>query len=344
MNSQSTFKLAPLTLAIAAALYPVQVVMAQEEKDDLVLEEVLVTATMRETSLQVVPQSITAFTSEEIKSRNLQTLDDLVAALPSLGLVSSQPGRNDLVYRGISSGSGEYYTDTQVAVYLDDSSISLISQQPWPHFVDIDHVESLPGPQGTLYGSASQTGTTRIITRKPTTEGVQGEAFAEVSSTKGGDMSYELNGMINIPIGDSFAIRAVAYRVDNGGWIDNVPYSAYRGPTEDGPQFDPTNADVVDDNINTQVLNGGRIAALWELSDDLSASLAIITEDSLSKGTWNSDPYFGDFEIVRFFDEYNEDNWTNIAFTIDADLGFASFLSVTSIFDRHIQYEWDRTH
>ena len=342
MNSQSNYKLAPLTIAIASALYPVQAVMAQDSESDWILEEVLVTATLRETSLQTVPQSITAFTSDEIRRNNLQSLDDLVQALPSLGLVASQPGRNDLVYRGITSGSGEYYTDTQVAVYLDDSSISLISQQPWPRFVDIDHVESLPGPQGTLFGSASQTGTTRIITNKPNPESLAGGFFAELSTTKGGEASYELNGYVNIPLSETFAIRAVAYRVDDGGYIDNVPGNAYRGPTEFGPQFDPTNADVVEDDFNDFVLTGGRISALWELSDDLKISLSVITEDSSTDGTWNSDPALGDFKIVRFFDEYKDDTWTNFSFTLDADFGFANFLAVTSVFDRDIKYEWDR--
>jgi outer membrane receptor protein involved in Fe transport len=340
MNEQS-LRLTPLAAAIAAVLYPVQPALAQEYNDP-VLEEVIVTAMLRETSLQVVPQSITAFTSEDILRNNLQSLDDLVNALPSLGLVNSQPGRNELIYRGVSSGTGEYYTDTQTAVYLNDSSISLISQQPFPHFVDLDWVESLPGPQGTLYGSASQTGTLRIITKKPNMDGVSGGAFAELGTTKGGDASYEVNGWVNVPIVDGLAIRAVGYYVKDGGWIDNIPHETYAGPTENGPQFVPNNHDIADDNINKRELTGGRISALWELSDDLSVTLAVISEDSHDDGTWNSDPALGDFKIVRFFEEYRDDTWTNVAFTVDADLGFAAFKSVTSIFDRDIKYEWDR--
>ena len=89
-------------------------------------------------------------------------------------------------------------------------------------------------------------------------------------------------------------------------------------------------------------MTGGRISALWELSDDLAITLAVISEDSTDDGTWSSDPALGDFKIIRFFDEYREDKWTNISFTLDADLDFAAFKSVTSIFDRDIKYEWDR--
>ena len=110
MNDQ-LIRVSPLAAAIAAVLYPIQPALAQDQDETSeasgVLEEVLVTATFRETNLHTVPQSIMAFTSVEIQTANLQNLDDLVRALPSLGLVNSQPGRNELEYRGISSGTGE---------------------------------------------------------------------------------------------------------------------------------------------------------------------------------------------------------------------------------------------
>lgn len=344
MNSHTKIKLTPLAASIAAAVYPSQPAVAQEEAEELILEEVYVTATLRETTLQVVPQSISAFTSVDIERHNLQNLEDVVRALPSLGLVNSQPGRNDLVYRGISSGSGEYYTDTQVGVYLDETSISLISQQPFPRMVDIERLESLPGPQGTLFGAASQTGTLRIITNKPNTDGVSGEIFGSLATTKGGDPSYEANGWVNIPLGDSFALRGVAYYVQEGGYIDNVLAHTFRGPTESGPDFATTNAAIVEDDYNEFELTGGRITALWNLSDELSVTLAVISESSTADGAWESDPSIGDFEVARFFDEYREDDWTNVGLTIQADLGFAAFTSNTSYFDRKIVYEWDNMY
>jgi len=342
MKEQS-LRITPLAAAIAAVLYPMQPALAQDQEyeDSPMLEEVLVTATMREVNLQRVPQAITAFTAVDIQRANFQNLDDVVKALPSLNLVNSQPGRNELVYRGISSGVGEYYTDTQTAVYIDDSSISLISQQPFPQFVDMERLESLPGPQTTLFGSASQTGTLRYITNKPNMAGVSGGVFGEVGTTKGGDASYQAQGWVNVPLSESFALRAVGYYAKEGGWIDNVAGTTYAGPTESGPQFDTSNKNVVEKNQNKRKLSGGRIAALWELSDDLSASLMIISEDTKDDGTWNVDPSLDEFEIIRFFDEYRDDKWTNYAFTIDADLGSIGFKSITSIFDRDIKYEWD---
>jgi outer membrane receptor protein involved in Fe transport len=340
MNDQ-TIRITPLAAAITAVLYPVQAAIAQEYEDP-VLEEVIVTATLRETNLQVVPQSITAFSNADIVRNNLQTLEDIVSALPSLNMVSSQPSQVNLIMRGVTSNAWEYYLDSQVSVYLDDTSIAAPSQQPFPYMVDIERVENLPGPQGTLFGSASQTGTIRVITNKPNTDGTSGGFFAEVATTKGGDPSYELNGWINFTITEGLALRAVAYRVDQGGYIDNVYQETFAGPLEDGPQFKPNNEDVVEKNFNQYTLTGGRVAALWELSEDLNVTLAVISEDKSDDGTWASDPALGDFEIARFFDEYRDDNWTNVSMTINADMGFASFLSATSIFDREIKYEWDR--
>ena len=343
MDALSPFKLTPLVAAIAAVLYPSQAAIAQDT-EELVLEEVLVTATHRVLSLQVVPQSITAFTTVDIERNNLQSLEDLVRALPSLGLVNSQPGRNDLVYRGVSSGSQEFYTDSQVAVYLDETPIAAISQQPFPRMVDIERVESLPGPQGTLFGAASQTGTLRIITNKPNTDGVSGQVFGALSTTKGGDASYEANGWVNVPLGESFAIRAVGYYVKEGGYIDNVLHPTFVAPFEGGLQFDGDNAAVVENNYNDYKLTGGRISALWEMNDKWSATLAVISESGKSDGAWESDPSLGDFKVARFFDEFRDDEWTSYGLTIEGDLGFASLVSNTSYFDRKITYEWDNMY
>ncbi len=343
MDRASLYKLSPLVAAIAAVLYPSQPARAQDAEASA-LEEVIVTATHRELSLQVVPQSITAFTTMDIERNNLQNLEDLVRALPSLGLINSQPGRNDLVYRGISSGSQEFYTDSQVAVYLDETPMAAISQQPFPRMIDIKRVESLPGPQGTLFGSASQSGTLRIITNKPNTDGFSGQVFSALSTTKGGDASYEVNGWVNIPLSDSFALRAVGYYVKDGGYIDNVLASTFAGPVAGGPQFDTTNAAVVEDNFNDYELTGGRISALWEITDDWSATLAIISESSTANGSWESDPSLGDFKVARFFDEFRDDEWTSYGLTINGDLGFAALTSNTSYFDRKIAYQWDNMY
>jgi outer membrane receptor protein involved in Fe transport len=343
MKFQPTNNVNSLAAGISLAIYPGQPASAQDFGDP-VLEEVLVTATLRTTSLQAVPQSISAFTGDDLLRNNIQTLEDAVRALPSLGLVALQPGRNDLVYRGISTGPGQFFTDSKIAVYVDDIPMSLASQQPFPHFVDIERLESLPGPQGTLFGAASQTGTLRIITNKPNLDGVSGSAYTEIATTKGGEPSFEVNGWVNVPIGDSVAVRAVGYYVDQGGYIDNIPGRTFVDPLPDGPQFDSTNASVVEENFNDSRKIGGRISALWDINENWSATISVISESLKNTGYWGSDPSLGDFKIVRFHDEVREDDWTNFGLTIQGDLGFATLTASTSYFDRKIYYEWDNMY
>ncbi|HSD68910.1 MAG TPA: TonB-dependent receptor plug domain-containing protein, partial [Woeseiaceae bacterium] len=190
------YSLTPLATAVIGALYPAASALAQssEEADSDGIEEIIVTATKREISLQDVPQSITAFSNADIEKMVFKNMEDYMKAIPSASLVNSMPGRNSLSMRGITTGSAEYRTDSQVAVYLDEQPITSISQQPEVRMIDIERIESLPGPQGTLFGSSSQSGTLRIITNKPNHDGFSGQADALVATTDGGDESYDFNG------------------------------------------------------------------------------------------------------------------------------------------------------
>ncbi|MDG1709154.1 MAG: TonB-dependent receptor plug domain-containing protein, partial [Emcibacteraceae bacterium] len=193
------------------------------ETDSGAIEVIVVTGTKRALNIQDVAQSITAFSTADIERRGILNMANVAAAIPSISLTSTRPGVNEIVYRGVSSGSGDWYKDSQVAVYLDDQPMTASTTQIDPRMVDIERIESLPGPQGTLFGSSSQTGTLRIITNKPSFERFSGQANGEVSTTKGGEMSYDFSGHINVPlVEDKFAIRVVGYKARDGGYIDNV--------------------------------------------------------------------------------------------------------------------------
>ena len=222
-SAKRGLKMKILTASIVAALYPVMPALAQDANDDLVLEEVIVTATKRELNMQTVPQSIQTFTNEQIIRANFISLTDMANATPSLTVVAEQPGRSSVKFRGISTGTQEFYTPSMVAVYMDETPLTFNSQQIWPAMVDVHHIESLPGPQGTLYGSASQAGTVRIVTQKPNHDGLSGEVFGRYYNTSGGDGSYDLQGWVNIPlVEDTLSMRLVAYQREEGGWIDNI--------------------------------------------------------------------------------------------------------------------------
>jgi iron complex outermembrane receptor protein len=340
-NGYSRLKL--LTASIFASLYPVTPALAQDaDNEEFMLEEVLVTATKREVNMQTVPQSIQTFTGDDVIRANFTSLTDLANATPSLTVVSDQPGRSSVKFRGISTGTQEFYTPSMVAVYMDETPMTFNSQQLWPAMVDIHHIESLPGPQGTLYGSASQSGTVRIVTNKPNHDGYAGEVFGQYYATKGGSGSYDLNGWVNIPlIKDTLSIRLVAYQRDEGGWIDNVYGETWVQP-DDRFQAKGNNADVVEKDQNNYKLTGARASILWDITENWQTSLSYVTEKGELDGAWGVDTYLGDGQITRFFDEYRDDDWYNASLIIEGDLGFATLTSSTSYLERDINYEWDR--
>ena len=332
----TSFQLKPLAVAIMAVHTPLAVVaqeQAEEEDTGRTIEEVIVTATKREADLQDVAQSITAFTTDDLERLRARDMKEYIDALPSVALVNSVPGRNSIVFRGVSTGSSEYRTDSMTAVYLDEQPLTTNSQQVDPWLVDIERIEALPGPQGTLFGSSSQSGTLRVITNKPDPGGFGAQVDASAYSTRGGEPSYDLSGHLNVPLADRLAMRVAAFVSQEGGYVDNVLGNDLAGTRD--------NADVVEDNFNEYGVSGGRIAALWELNDRWSVLAGVISQDSSTTGSWESDPALGDFKIVKFFDEYRDDDWHQTSLTFTGDLGGAEFSATTALFDRDITYEWD---
>ena len=309
--------------------------MAQDA-DSGQLEEIVVTATRRELNLQKVAQSVSAFSSADIERQKFRSVEDVVGALPSVSLTNNQPGRNEIVIRGITSGSDEFYTDSQVSVYLDDQPMTSSSQQVEVRLIDIERIEALPGPQGTLFGSSSQAGTLVYVTNKPDPTGFSAQFDGEIGTTKGGEESYDVSGHVNFPIADNFAVRAVGFFSEEGGYVDNV-----FGPTLMG---DSDNAALVEEDFNDYSIYGGRIAARWQINPEWESTLSLITQSSEADGSWESDPALGDYKITRFFGEWREDDWYQTSLNVKGDLGFAQLSLTGSYFDRDIKYEWDNAN
>ena len=324
-----------LALAVSAALCASPQGYAQQAKvNDLTLEEIVVTASLRKTNMQDLPQSITVLTTEDIEKAGYKEMGDYIRDLPSVTLAQQQPGRNNIVFRGVSTDAEDFYTDAQAGVYLDDQPITTNATQVSPYLVDIERVESLPGPQGTLFGSSAETGVLRIITNKPDPSGFSGQYSATGFATQGGAGSYEVDGHLNIPlIDDKLTARIVGFYSEEGGWIDNV-YGQDLA-------HDLNNANAVKSNSNKWTVEGMRLAALWTVNDKLDVLLNLTTQNDTTKGDWNSDPYLGDAKITRFIENSRHDNWYQAAMTVTADLGFAEFKSATAYFDRHMTYTED---
>ena len=329
------FRWGPFAAAMLLALQVPMSASAEENEDrSRTIEEIIVTATKREANMQDVAQSIEVFTTDKLERLGARDMKEYIDALPSVTLVNSVPGRNSVVFRGVSTGSSEYRTDSTVAVYLDEQPLTTNSQQVDPWLVDIERIEALPGPQGTLFGSSSQSGTLRIIANKPNFDGWSGQMDAYVAATSEGDPSYDVSGWVNLPpLGNSLAVRAAGFFSHEGGYIDNVLGSDLAGLRD--------NADVVEDDFNVYEVSGGRVSALWDVNDRWSVLFAGIVQNSTTEGSWDSDPELGDFKVTKFFDEYREDDWYQVAMTITGDLGFAELSATTASFDRDIAYEWD---
>ena len=339
------YMLTPVSAAVIAALNPGSAALAQDdEQSSRGIEEIIVTATKRSIPLQDVPQSIQAFSQDDIEKMVLNDMEAYTRAAPSATLTASRPGKNVLTMRGISTSASEWRTESRVAIYLDEQPITSISNQPDVRMVDIERIEILPGPQGTLLGSSSMSGAMRIITNKPNFDGFSGTVNASVATTDGGDPSYDLNGVLNIPlIDDKLALRVVGYVAEDGGYIDNVLSETLSGvPAAHSGRIN--NAELVEENQNVYEISGGRVSALWKMSEKWQADFGAIYQTSRSDGTWQSDDSLGDYEVARFHKEWRDDDWWQVSATFTGDLGFAEFTSTTSYFERETAYEFDNMY
>jgi iron complex outermembrane receptor protein len=336
------FTLLPLARAIALATATMPALAAAQtateaEQEAGALEEVIVTATKRAVNMQDVPQSIEAFDTQQIDKMGLLNMADYLKVVPSLTGVTTVPGRTEIVFRGISTGSGEWRTDSGSAVYLGDVPMTSATQAVDPRMVDIARVEALPGPQGTLFGSSSQSGALRIIPQRPDHGGGYGSFNIAGTFMEEGDPGYIFEGWANVPlIEDTLTARIALFDVKTGGYIDNI-YGTNIFTDDD-------NADVVEDDFNTWQQTGGRISVLWTINDSWDVDFMYMNQSQKSKGDSLSDPNaegVGDLEIVRFHKDVRKDDWWIGSATITGDLGFAELKSVTSYLDRKIFYEFD---
>ncbi|TDJ45216.1 MAG: TonB-dependent receptor, partial [Gammaproteobacteria bacterium] len=196
-----------LGLAISAACAGIPAAQAQA-----VIEEIIVTSTKREANVQDIPMSITVLTDADIVHQGFKQLDDYIGQIPALSFARREPGGTNVIMRGCAV-SGIAFADTATtAVYLDEQPITVAGINPDPRMVDIQRVEALSGPQGTLFGDASQCGTLRILTNKPDT--TEFDSWVELTgmTVEHGSTGYDLSAMVNIPLaGNKLALRLVGF-------------------------------------------------------------------------------------------------------------------------------------
>ena len=205
------------------------------------IQEITVTAQRRTENIQNVPIAIQALTSETLAQLNITTFDDLIKYLPNVSAPTAGPGQAQIFMRGLSAGdngtqSGGSITGfPNVAIYLDDQSGQLPGRNLDVYAADLERVEVLEGPQGTLFGAGAQAGVIRYITNKPKINVTEGSVTAGYGTTAGGDPNSDLTAVLNLPlIADTLAVRGVIYNDRRGGYINNVPGTFTRKASDIG--------------------------------------------------------------------------------------------------------------
>jgi len=279
------------------------------------LEEVIVTATKREVGMQDVAIAISALGSDALENKGVTDFESFARLLPGLSYIDAGSGKKKLTVRGLSDGT-EFDAQLQAttSIYFNDIPLTSGVSAPDLHMTDIARVELLRGPQGTLYGAGSLGGTLRIITNEPVLGEFQGKIDTSYSGTKSGDNSSNTNLMLNVPLGDTLALRMVAYNKRDGGFIDY------------------THARVNEKNANEIDTNGGRVALAYEPNDDLKVNASYIYQESNIDGKSWFNPGT-DLEIDAPVKDQQLDKTSIYNLTLDYNFGDFSIYSSSTYFN-----------
>jgi outer membrane receptor protein involved in Fe transport len=325
-----------LMLAGATLTFPA---MAQEAQTDAAESDpnvIIVTAQKRSENLQNVPISIQALGTQKLEQLGVASFTDYAQQLPSVTFqaLGGTPGTNVVYMRGVASGGDGNHSGSlpSVGVYLDEQPVTTIGGNLDVHVYDIARIESLSGPQGTLYGASSEAGTIRIITNKPDTSGFYGSVDGEVNTVRKGGQGYKLEGMINAPLSSNAALRVVGWYQRDAGFIDNVPGTRtfcgtptfddegeINGCIKDGVSVN--NAAFVKKDYNYTDIYGGRAALKVDLDENWTVTPQFMYQETKSRGSYGYDPSVGDLQVQHFFPEFRNDKFWQAALTIEGKFG-----------------------
>lgn len=328
---------------------------ATDASDSEGIQEITVTAQRRTESIQDVPITIQALGGDSLKQLNVQTFDDLIKYTPNVTFSGNGPGTGNIFIRGLSSGgSGNQSQSTtapfpNVAVYLDDESLQFPGRNADVYMVDMERVEILEGPQGTLFGGGAQAGAIRYITNKPKLDVTEGDVNASYGITaRGGDPNSALNATINLPlIPEHLAIRGTVYTDSRGGYIDNVPGTL----TQTVPTATPTpitnNNALVANNTNPITYKGLRLSGLYQINDNWNVLLMQSYQNMEADGYFNDYPVANDgqalapYKITAFAPAYDKDKYEATSWTVNGKVDDWKMVYTGSYMIRHIEQQAD---
>jgi iron complex outermembrane receptor protein len=388
-NSKLSYAIAAILSSCATPLVHAAAASEADTSSDSI-QEITVTAQRRTENMQDVPIQIQALTGQTLTQLSVETFDDFVKYLPNVTSASNGPGQGVIFMRGLatstlatqgSSGIGSF---PNVAVYLDDQSGQLPGRNLDVYAADIERIEVLEGPQGTLFGAGAQAGVLRYITNKPKLDVTEGSVNAGYAYTSGGNPSSNVEAMVNLPlIPDTLAVRGVVYSDTRGGYINNVPGTFSRLPSDIGihyagyatgcdagpapvngqcsggnptafgvPPGSPTinNNSLVANAINPVTYQGLRVGALFKFNEDWNALLVQSYQNMDSQGVFYVTPQSSageplpDLAVQLYTPAFNKDRFENTALTVNGKLGDLKLVYSGSYMVRHIEQEGDYTN
>ena len=315
----------PLTAAIYVAFGSMAfagVAMAQDaQTGDSApsLETITVTAQKRTENLQDVPISMNVISAQQLDELQVNDFEDYAKLLPSVSISPNGPGFGQVYMRGVASGGDGNHSGPlpSVGIYLDEQPITTIQGALDLHVYDMERVEALAGPQGTLYGASSESGTLRLITRKPDTAGFAAGYGVEINAVDGGGIGHVAEGFVNVPVSSNTAIRLVGWQKKDAGYIDNV-FGQRTFPTSGITQ---NNANRVEDNYNDVDTTGARLALKIDLNDNWTISPTIMGQHQKVNGNFAYDTTVGQGRISHAYPESGEDRWAQAALTVQGKIG-----------------------
>jgi iron complex outermembrane receptor protein len=344
VNKKMSGKSLYFVFVAAFGLYGSNVALAQQETKTDQLEEVVVTAQKRESTVQTTPISITALTGQDLEDRGITDISSIVQSVPGVSMRSSGPGQTELEIRGMTSAGGNSST---VGFYLDDTPLTApASAQNGkvvidPNLYDLNRVEVLRGPQGTLYGSGSMGGTIKLVSNAPNPNAFDASGQVIFGHTDGGNgLNSTENGMVNLPLGDGMALRVVGSLEHLSGWIDRIVIAnpdfpaPVNGTTRGNVAAAPVAADFHD--VNDENLRTIRASLLWTPTDRLSIEPTVMYQE-ITQGGLNlidsqpgTDTQYQPYDLAEPFEDRINLASLNLQYHFDV----ADLTSTTSYWDR----------
>ena len=357
------------TAAVALSIFGAGITSAQAQTAatataDRGIEDIVVTATRREEAVNKIPLAIQALGGESLQKLNIVNFEKLVEYLPNVRTASQGPGTSAMYIRGLSTDTpglqitGTAGSQPNVALYLNDAPSSMPGRNLDVYAVDLQRVEVLAGPQGTLFGASAMGGAVRYITNKPDMKEYHTGFDGSYSFTKGGDESASGSAFINVPIIEGkLAARLVIYSDQQGGYIDNVagtyqmPFDGHVGEAGKLPTGNPllviralqscigqgpactgsgyaaptrqsiNNDTFVKNNFNDAIYNGARLAVSYNINDNWSVDLMHMRQALKTNGVFNYEPGVGDLKVTQFGPNSLRDDWDVSTVTLKGRLG-----------------------